>query len=37
MAAIALAAAIVAFPILISFAFGIAKDGSPLKRDWWTS
>lgn len=37
MAAIALAAGIPLIPALIGTAFGIKKDGSPLRRSWWTA
>jgi hypothetical protein len=35
--ALLLATLIPAIPAAVGFAFGIARDGSPLHRDWWTS
>jgi len=31
-----LAFGIPALPALIAFAFGVHKDGSPLRKEWWT-
>jgi len=34
--AIFIAAIIPAIPGVVGFVFGIAKDGNPLKKDFWT-
>jgi hypothetical protein len=36
MMAIFLASAIPAFPALVGFIFGVVKDGSPLRKEWWS-
>ena len=32
-----MAAGIPAVPMLLALVAGIAKDGSPLRRSWWSS
>jgi hypothetical protein len=36
MLGLALVLAVVAFPVVLAFAFAIARDGSPFRRSFWS-